>query len=442
MRTFVQGSTTFQKTTSDRSTLFARAHLEQNRETRSSLQLKGRNGNQSRHRTPQTRDAEPEASSTTASPRIAHDFSRIPVKGSRVSADALALMGSFDREAVEGRERGGMDDETPGFGGRSSLGNPMARRMLGGTLPYREAKELLDCVRIMGQANAAYCRQEVLGEAPPAPLSVTVPDHIRAASTRNGMPDRIPPRVNTPAAIQISGWQAGMPPVTLSVQSAVATGGTVRINGANSVDLTASATVQLRGVDQTTPGSAGNLTLVARQGATQLAASREFSVSSVPQNWSTSLVSSIAEPNAIGMVALNSWESDSGDVTDLDEVRRREQVEVTTATGPWAGAVQGVSSWRDAALGSIQDNHRDSPRASFRAIGTKIAKQVFVFKCARTAVTDIPAKNSGLLITRATTSGGGGIINYDISKVGTAVTANGFSSGAASGSAVAPTQVV
>jgi|GEM_PF-5542529 len=41
----------------------------------------------------------------------------------------------------------------------------------GSTLPYREATELLECIRIMGQDNADYCRQEVLGEQPvPVPF--------------------------------------------------------------------------------------------------------------------------------------------------------------------------------------------------------------------------------------------------------------------------------
>jgi len=256
------------------------------------------------------------------------------------------------------------------------------------------------------------------------------------------MPDRIPPRVDTPASVNITGWRPRLLGVVFSIEGAGGGNGTATINGANSVDLVASATVQLRGVDQTAPGKAGKLSLVAHQGPTLLARSNGFSISSVPQNWSTSLVNSINEPDAIGMVALNSWESDSKKVSDLDEVRRKEQIEVTTKTGPWAGAVQGVSSWKDATLGSIEDHHRDSPRASFRALGSKIANQVFVFKCARTAVTDIPATNSGLVISRNITSGGTGIFNYDISKVGTAVTANGFTSTAASGSAVAPTQVV
>lgn len=36
----------------------------------------------------------------------------------------------------------------------------------GGTLPYREATELAECVRIMGEGSTEYCRQTVLGEEP------------------------------------------------------------------------------------------------------------------------------------------------------------------------------------------------------------------------------------------------------------------------------------
>lgn len=36
----------------------------------------------------------------------------------------------------------------------------------GSTLPFREATELLDCIRIMGEANRDYCRAVVLGEKP------------------------------------------------------------------------------------------------------------------------------------------------------------------------------------------------------------------------------------------------------------------------------------
>ena len=48
-----------------------------------------------------------------------------------------------------------------------------SRRRAGSTLPYRQATELAECIRIMGDANAAYCRQTVLGEAPiPSPVQI------------------------------------------------------------------------------------------------------------------------------------------------------------------------------------------------------------------------------------------------------------------------------
>lgn len=59
-----------------------------------------------------------------------------------------------------GARRDGSED--PGMGSA-------ARSQLGSTLPYRQATELLDCIRILGEESAAFCRQEVLGESPPPP---------------------------------------------------------------------------------------------------------------------------------------------------------------------------------------------------------------------------------------------------------------------------------
>lgn len=304
-----------------------------------------------------------------------------------------------------------------------------------------------------GPADAGAIAGVPAPASPPTPMqapptaqlndpTASVPSHVRATSTRTGMPDRIPPRVDTPAAVTIAGWIIPMVDVMLAVEGGGGGNGSATVNGAASAGLTGSATVQLRGVDQTDPGKAGNLHLVARFAGTELARSGGFSVSSVPQNWSVSFVSSINEADAVGMVALNSWESDSGTLADMDQVKRKEQIEVTTATGPFAGVGTGVSGWRDATLGSITDSHRSSGRARLRAVGSRSANQVFVFKCERTAVTDITAKNSGFVITKAVSDDGAGGFNYDVSKVGTGVTSNGFTSAAASGSASAPTQTV
>ncbi|MBA3946492.1 MAG: DUF4157 domain-containing protein [Herpetosiphonaceae bacterium] len=46
----------------------------------------------------------------------------------------------------------------------------------GGTVPYREATELSDCIRVLGEGSAAYCRQLVLGEpVPPRPTQHQLP---------------------------------------------------------------------------------------------------------------------------------------------------------------------------------------------------------------------------------------------------------------------------
>ena len=43
---------------------------------------------------------------------------------------------------------------------------PPSSRNRGDTLPYREATELLKCIKIMGEENRDYCREVVLGEKP------------------------------------------------------------------------------------------------------------------------------------------------------------------------------------------------------------------------------------------------------------------------------------
>jgi len=62
---------------------------------------------------------------------------------------------------VQRLQRETMDDSFSSR--RRSADSPLHRE---GTLPYREATELLACIRIMGESNAAYCRQQVLGEEP------------------------------------------------------------------------------------------------------------------------------------------------------------------------------------------------------------------------------------------------------------------------------------
>lgn len=48
------------------------------------------------------------------------------------------------------------------------------------TLPYRESKELLKCILILGEKSADYCRQQVLGEKPPLTPSEILAQELQA----------------------------------------------------------------------------------------------------------------------------------------------------------------------------------------------------------------------------------------------------------------------
>jgi hypothetical protein len=255
------------------------------------------------------------------------------------------------------------------------------------------------------------------------------------------MPDRIPPRVDTPVAIGITGWMIPMLDVVLSVDGAGAGNGSVTLNGANSVDLDASATVQLCGVDQTDPGKAGGLRLVARQGPDVLASSAGFSVSSIPQNFSVTFHSQISTATMRGLRVNNHWESDSGNVADLDEAERSEQVEYGAATGIWASVVGGSNSGYLAADSPPLVDSHGTPLARFTGPGSRIAEQTFTFNDKRTGATDIPATNSGFRLTRTAVTNAAGKIEFTVDKRGRTTTANGFASDAGSGS-VTRTQVI
>jgi hypothetical protein len=229
--------------------------------------------------------------------------------------------------------------------------------------------------------------------------------------------------------------------ITLSIEGAGGGNGTATINGVATVDLGASATVQLKGVDQTAPGKAGNIRLVASHGGTRLAASGGFSVSSIPQNFSVTFNSQILTPTMRGLAVNNHWESDSGSVSDLDEAERSEQVEYGAATGIWAGVVGGNNSgYLPANNPPLVDSH-GTPLARFTGPGSRIAEQVFTFNDKRTGATDIAATKAGFRLTRTAVTNADGKIEFTVDKRGVATTANGFSSAAGSGS-VTKTQVI
>ena len=252
------------------------------------------------------------------------------------------------------------------------------------------------------------------------------------------MADRIPPRVDTSVSVGVTAFSKGGLPVEVSVQGSGGGNGTVTIDGAATVNVTASKNVKLRGGDQTDKGKAGNLKLVAKQGAAKLADSGAFSVSSIPQNYTDTFVSLVTGTSR-GFVVQDGWSSDSGVFADLDETEISELVEYGAGTGCFAGAV-GANSGYLPGNQLTQDTHYWDV-ASLTSAGKLIAKQACMFKDNRTGSIDIAMTNSGYTITRENKAAGSGKFNITTSKQGAAVTAKGVTTTAGVGS-ITKTQAV
>ncbi|EOD77897.1 VgrG protein [Grimontia indica] len=265
-------------------------------------------------------------------------------------------------------------------------------------------------------------------------VRVTFPRHIRPSTSPTSMPDRIPPRVDTPIQVNVQGWQIPMNDVAISVVGAGGGNGSLTINGSAKAHITANQTLRLRGVNQTAVGNAGKLRLVADFSGNRIAQSAPFSVSAIPQNGSISF-NSVATGARRGIIVNFSVESDSNTLSDLNEAEHSEQVKYGSGKGCLAGAGASAnnSSYMAATTTGLTDRHR-TPVSRMTSPGSIVAEQVFTFNDKRTGATDIPARNTGFRISRIVTEPSAGNFVITTSKVGVATKAKGFSSKAGSGS--------
>jgi len=105
---------------------------------------------------------------------LAHELTHTIQQGAAAGASA----GVVRRVPIDGMGGRGLDGgAVPGRGG-----GPVPDRG-GGPLPFREATELTECIRIMGDVD--YCRHEVLGEPIPQP-SVGSIDIVSSAAGATG----------------------------------------------------------------------------------------------------------------------------------------------------------------------------------------------------------------------------------------------------------------
>jgi uncharacterized protein DUF4157 len=250
---------------------------------------------------------------------------------------------------------------------------------------------------------------------PPAPASlqtVTMPAHIRGTATPAAMiPDRIPPRVNTPVDVTFGGTPDVSAPVTLSIDGTGGGNGSATINGAASFSFAVKGTetVNLSGVTQTDPGKAGNLTLVARQHGSLLAMSNGFSVSSIPQNMSHPFIRLLSDADCVsvglpaacglrGMLVNQTMESDSGVPADLDKVQESERIQILLATGIFAGAASRTGCYVSC-VPSPPDANGGAGLAGARSSGTEMSAQTFMFRDNRTGASEIPMTKSGFILS-------------------------------------------
>ncbi len=288
-------------------------------------------------------------------------------------------------------------------------------------------------VRADGGAPAA----EPVGAADAGPLVGPDPTvtfaTVNALSSPAGMPNRIPPRVNTSLTYTVANYDAARGRIELSIEGANDTNGRATIDGAATTEVTAGGAVALSGTTQTTAGNAGNLVVVAKLGGTVIGRSNAFSVSAIPQNWNVSFNSLITGTKR-GIAVNNAWESDSGSLADLDQVQRSEKVEYGGGTGIFATTTSGNNSGFLPGDNSPRVDSHGAPVSMLTGIGNITAKQGFIFNDNRSGAANIAAKNSGFAITRDVVANGSGGFDITTTKQGASHTTRGYAVTAGSGS--------
>jgi hypothetical protein len=208
--------------------------------------------------------------------------------------------------------------------------------------------------------------------------------------------DRIPPRIDTSVNIELKGTPDPSAPVILSVEGQGGDYGSVTIDGKATRELvtTGTVTLKLRGTKQTEPKQAGLLRLTATQQAKQLASSKGFSVSAIPQDMEFTF-DSLIKGSFRGVRILYNWQSDSQDKSDLDQAPHAERVQ-HHATGCLSHPNPKSSCYKGSAKRDM-DEHGISV-IGLKCEGKDTVTQTFMFWDDRTGDKDIPFRNSGFII--------------------------------------------
>ncbi len=252
-----------------------------------------------------------------------------------------------------------------------------------------------------------------------------------------GMPDSVPPGKSYEVEVKVDPSLDSCPGqfIQLSIINGGPENGTAAVSPGR---ITATTNVRVTGGRQTLPGHAAQLKIQAKlDGKTVKAESAGFMVCAHPVNFSDTYAGDVDEPRRVGVRVRDAWESDSGSVTNLDKAEISEVVEYDAPTSPpyaGMGAVNN-SGYLGADQFSIDTHTIGRPAAGPAASWER--RQVSIFKCHRCGTTDKVQPNSGLKITHYVFDDAGQW-KHHVKKVGAAVSAGGYSSGAATANVTSP----
>ena len=261
--------------------------------------------------------------------------------------------------------------------------------------------------------------------------------YVPSNAPADGMPDSVPPTKTYQVQVTVTPGMDACPGhrIDLAIINTSAENGSATVSPAQ---ITATTIVTVTGGDQTSPGHAGQLKIQAKlDGAAVKAESAGFTVCAHPVNYRDTFVSDIDEPNRVGMVVQDGWDSDSGTFADLNEAQDSEQVEYDAPTSPpYSGGGGAKNSGYLAADQLTQDTHTIGRPAAGPAASWE-RRQVCIFKCNRCSATDKVHPNSGFKIVHDVFLDGAQW-KHHVRKSGAAVTANGYSATAGTAAATSP----
>jgi len=237
---------------------------------------------------------------------------------------------------------------------------------------------------------------------------VRTPTATISAMSFRGTANRIAPTRRVTVPITVNDLPTGSY-VRVDVEGSGGANGTATVTSGTT--LARSGDVTIRGGIQTTPGNAGNLRIRARVDGGVVGRSPGFTVAAFPINWTATWAHDVRSDTALGLEVQDGWESDgSGSVTELDQVKLTERVDVQSRDNPpftSTGAISAAGKGTSRALEGNKlttDTHaygRAAINTAGLGFGTwRLVKgQLSLFNCRRTGVTNAVMPASGMTIT-------------------------------------------